>query len=499
MKPLLRYFLFVFICLQGAPFVCAEMKTSEQTKECLDCHSELHPGLVASWLKSRHSQQTPALGLAKPGLERRITSETVPENLLNVAVGCYECHSLRTEKHADSFEHNGYRINVVVSSADCATCHTVEAEQYADNLMAHAYGNLVDNTLYQDFTKAVNSTYIYHSTTLQLGSSNPMTEYESCLYCHGTKIQVKGLVTKDTDYGELQFPDLEGWPNQGVGRINPDGSKGACTSCHPRHDFSLATARKPYTCSECHKGPDVPAYKVYEVSKHGNIFKSEEKEYDFTAVPWTVGQDFTAPTCAACHASLLVSPEKTVIAERTHKYNDRLSWRLFGVPYAHPHPIKADLSGVVNSLGLPIAVELTGEPVGTFVINEEEQQARNDRMKTVCLSCHSTQWVDSHFKRLANTIETSNRQTVEATKIMLDIWKGGYEKGLPQQANIFDEEGERMWTTVWLFYANSTRFASAMAGGGDYGVFANGRYQTTEQMNELLERLKLYKALERKQ
>jgi hydroxylamine dehydrogenase len=43
-----------------------------------------------------------------------------------------------------------------------------------------------------------------------------------------------------------------------------------------------------------------------------------------------------------------------------------------------------------------------------------------------------------------------------------------------------------------------TRFASAMAGGGDYGVFANGQYQTTEQMNELLERLKLYKALERK-
>jgi hydroxylamine dehydrogenase len=48
------------------------------------------------------------------------------------------------------------------------------------------------------------------------------------------------------------------------------------------------------------------------------------------------------------------------------------------------------------------------------------------------------------------------------------------------------------------FMRTQTRFASAMAGGGDYGVFANGQYQTTEQMNELLERLKLYKALERK-
>ena len=62
--------------------------------------------------------------------------------------------------------------------------------------------------------------------------------------------------------------------------------------------------------------------------------------------------------------------------------------------------------------------------------------------------------------------------------------------------NIFDEKTERMWTTIWLFYANSTRFASAMAGGGDYGVFAKGRYQTTEQLTQLLEQLKLYHALE---
>lgn len=498
MKQLGGFFLLVSVCLLNGVAVHAEQNVSEQTEECLGCHSALHPGLVASWRQSRHSQQTPAQGLTKPALEQRISSTTVPESLLDVAVGCYECHSLRTDQHADSFEHNGYRINVVVSSADCATCHTVEAEQYGENIMSHAYGNLVDNTLYQDFTRAVNNPYNYHEGKLQIGADNQQTEYESCLYCHGTKIEVKGLITRDTDYGELVFPELEGWPNQGVGRINPDGSKGACTSCHPRHDFSIATARKPYTCAECHKGPDVPAYKVYEVSKHGNIFKSQEKEYNFTAVPWVVGRDFTAPTCAVCHASLLVSPDNDVIAERTHQYNDRLSWRLFGVPYAHPHPITADLGGVVNSAGLPLAVELTGEPVARFVIDANEQQTRNDRLKAVCLSCHSSQWTDTHFQRLENTIRTTNRQTVEATDIMLDIWKGDYEQGLPQKSNIFDEEGERMWTTVWLFYANSTRFASAMAGGGDYGVFANGRYQTTEQMNELLERLKLYRALDAK-
>jgi len=38
---------------------------STETEECLGCHRELHPGLVASWEKSRHSRTTPAAALQK--------------------------------------------------------------------------------------------------------------------------------------------------------------------------------------------------------------------------------------------------------------------------------------------------------------------------------------------------------------------------------------------------------------------------------------------------
>jgi hypothetical protein len=76
------------------------------------------------------------------------------------------------------------------------------------------------------------------------------------------------------------------------------------------------------------------------------------------------------------------------------------------------------------------------------------------------------------------------------------MWDEGFAEGLPQKANIFDEEVERMWVDIWLFYANSTRFASAMAGGGDYGVFANGRYQTTEQLYRLLEQYRSVQEIE---
>lgn len=492
----LLLFLAAFVLIKNTQ--SQELKISSETEECLECHSQLNPGLVTSWLNSRHSKTTPDQALQKEDLERRISTTNIDSSLLSVTVGCYECHSQNTNSHKDSFEHNGYIINVIVSPNDCSTCHSQEVEQYANNIMAHAYSNLVDNTLYQDLMATVNNPYSYSKDELFIGTTNMLTEYESCLYCHGTKIEVKGLTTKETDYGDYEFPVLEGWPNQGVGRVNPDSSLGACTACHPRHDFSIETARKPYTCSECHKGPDVPAFKVYEVSKHGNIFKSKSATFEFDAVPWTIGKDFTVPTCATCHASLVVSADNSVLLERTHQFNDRLSWRLFGVPYAHPHPINANLKAVRNSAGLPITTELNGDPVTKFVISKEEQDRRNATMKTVCLACHSSEWVDNHFIRLDNTIRTTNNITHESTKILMDIWELGYAKGLPQDSNIFDEDAERIWTNIWLFYANSTRFSSAMAGGGDYGVFAKGRYQTTEQLYSLLERLKMYKKIQSK-
>ena len=65
--------------------------------------------------------------------------------------------------------------------------------------------------------------------------------------------------------------------------------------------------------------------------------------------------------------------------------------------------------------------------------------------------------------------------TLSATNIVLTSWDKGYARGLAQKDSIFDETVEKMWVEHWLFYANSIRFASAMAG-ADYGAFANGRW-----------------------
>lgn len=486
------------IFISGKPNNFNNANISEETQQCLSCHTAIHPGIVSSWEKSLHSKITPLKAKEKPKHERRVSYDKLEDKLSNVVVGCFECHSLNTDKHQDAFEHFGFKINVIVTPNDCSTCHPVEAEEYSKNLMAFAHTNLVDNPIYKQLMRSVNNPHKIEKNKVIIGEDNKLSNNESCFYCHGSRIEVRGFEKRETDFGELEFPVLEGWPNQGVGRINPDGSRGSCTACHPRHSFSIEIARMPYTCAECHKGPDVPAYKVYEVSKHGNIFNSEGSKYNFSNVPWRLGTDLQVPTCATCHISLITTPDgKEVIAERTHRMNDRLSWRLFGVPYAHPHPVDPDLSKVKNKQNLPLIVELTGEPVKDFVISKEEQEARNLKMKNICNQCHSRSWVDGHFRRLENTITQTNNFTKEATKLLGEFWKKGYAKGLPQGENIFDEEVERMWTSIWLYYANSTRFASAMAGGGDYGVFADGRYQMTEQLYKMLEKFKQYQSLKR--
>lgn len=462
---------------------------SEATETCLDCHISITPGIVGDWQKSRHSQISMEDALSKSELEKRVSSSNLPDEELGYVIGCAECHMINNETHTDSFEHNDYTIHTVVSPPDCAICHAVEWDEYQKNIMSRAYSNLMDNPLYMDLLNSISGVQHFENGHLAGSVADDTTNASACLACHGTVVTVDGFAERDTELGEMIFPVLKGWPNQGVGRINPDGSIGACTPCHARHQFSIELARKPATCAQCHKGPDVPAYKVYQASKHGNIYAAENHNWDFNAVPWTVGKDFTAPTCAVCHISLLVDEDENVIAKRTHQMNDRLDKRLFGLIYSHPHPIDANTSIIRNKAGLPLPTELTGEPATDFLIDEAEQAVRLERMKTICRSCHASGWVDGHFVMLDKAIETTNAMTLTATKLMSQIWEEGYAEGLPQGKSIFDEAIEKKWVEQWLFYANSVRFSAAMAG-ADYGVFANGRWQMSKNLREMHDWLK---------
>jgi hydroxylamine dehydrogenase len=72
---------------------------------------------------------------------------------------------------------------------------------------------------------------------------------------------------------------------------------------------------------------------------------------------------------------------------------------------------------------------------------------------------------------------------------MSAAWKESFAKGLAKKANPFDEAIEKMWVEQWLFYANTTRLASAMVG-ADYGVFADGRWYLSKNIQDMFDWLK---------
>ncbi|MCX7913984.1 MAG: hypothetical protein N2511_05300 [Thermodesulfovibrionales bacterium] len=458
---------------------------SSQTAACIGCHKTYTPGIVEDWQKSLHANTTPAMALKKSSLERRVSADKFDASVANVVVGCYECHSINPTKHKDNFNHMGYKINTVVSPIDCATCHPVEARQFSGSKKAHAYGNLTKNPVFSSLVDTIVSVKKIENGKVIQTPASASTRHETCFACHGTEVKVNGLKEVDTAMGKIKVPALSNWPNQGVGRINPDGSLGACSACHPRHSFSIEIARKPYTCAQCHLDPDVPAWNVYKESKHGNIYFSKYQDWNFKAVPWKVGKDFQAPTCATCHNSLITTADNKVIIDRTHDFGARLWIRLFGLVYSHPQPIHGDTSVIKNKDGLPLPTTFTGEVAETGLISRDEQSKRQKTMQGLCKSCHTTQWTTNHFVKLENTIKEVDNMTLSATLLLLEAWKNNLAEGLIHGKNPFDDAIEQMWIRQWLFYGNSIKYSSAMTGAPDYATFKNGWWNLTENLQHM--------------
>ncbi len=478
----------IFLCsLSVFPQTAShQLKISEDTQTCIDCHEDVTPGIVGDWLTSRHSKTSFSQAVKVKEIERRVSSKSVPDELSDVAVGCYECHCLNPDKHADNFEHYGYRVNIVVSPKDCSTCHGEEYGQYKNSKKAHALDNLRKNPVFSALVETIDGVKQIKKNKIVGLPASHFTLNETCYACHGTEVKVEGTRTIATDGGDILVPNLTNWPNQGVGRINPDGSRGSCTACHPRHSFSIETARRPYTCGQCHLAPDVPAFNIYKESKHGNIFETGEHVWDWNAVPWKVGTDFNAPTCAACHNSLLTKSSGEVIVKRNHDFGGRLWVRVFGLIYSHPQPKSGATYEIKNKDGLPLPTDFANNTAYEYLITSEEQAGRKAEMEKVCSSCHSTSWIMGHFEKFESSVKEADKMVEAATELMSKAW----EKKLADNKNPFDEPIEQLWVKQWLFYANSVRYASAM-GGPDYAAFKNGWWELTNNLNNMHQLMRL--------
>lgn len=95
-----------------------------------------------------------------------------------------------------------------------------------------------------------------------------------------------------------------------------------CDSCHTRHVFSAAEARRPEACITCHSGPPHPDDETYFHSKHGQLYLAEGETWDWSK-PLSRG-NYPAPTCAYCH-----------MENGKHQVADKAIWK-FGLKQINP-------------------------------------------------------------------------------------------------------------------------------------------------------------------
>jgi hypothetical protein len=249
-----------------------------------------------------------------------------------------------------------------------------------------------------------------------------------CESCHGCKVQL--------DPSSPNLLARKSWPNSGIGRINPDGSKGSCNACHTRHSFSAAQARQPQSCAKCHIGPDHPQREVYEESKHGNAYLTHIDDMNLNADPWVVGRDyFVAPTCATCHMG--ATPSLAV----THDVGTRLSWTLRPAVSKH----------------------------------KTDWQAKRETMKKVCVACHGRAFADGHYYQYDAVVNLYNEKFAAPAGAIMDIIRRN--KLLENPAD-FGNRVEWTYWELWHHEGRRLRHGAAMMG-PDY-TWWHGAYEVAK-------------------
>ncbi|MBL7187574.1 MAG: hypothetical protein ISS70_14730 [Phycisphaerae bacterium] len=257
----------------------------------------------------------------------------------------------------------------------------------------------------------------YHHNNVNLG----------CIECHGSFVLAE-------PNGKLQ-----GWPNIGPGRINPDGSLGSCTYCHSGHRFSVEEARKPEACGQCHLGPDHPQHEIYEESKHGNLYATSGESWNWKAPVGEWGpEDIDAPTCATCHMSGFGD-----IVQTTHNVGERLYWEL------------QSKKSVPQWKG-PDEVDLITERIPDPVQAERGRQ----EMLLVCAQCHSSQWANNYFQEFDKVVEDYNKVWAHTDSLLQDA----YNDGLISRDNPIDETPEIMHYLIWHHDGRRWRMGASMMG-----------------------------------
>ena len=355
---------------------------------CAQCHREETAAIVHQYERSAHSRSK---------------------------VTCLDCH--QPQDGQETNDHFNFRLARNITSLNCQGCHRTEYEQFARSRHAlPAWSAVVGSTGMSPelvvFGEQHHPGAVDRPPNALAALEGAAAIDSGCLGCHQ------------------------------IGRPNRDGSIGSCTACHSRHSTSIALAREPQTCGQCHMGPDHAQIEIYNESKHGVLYAAQRASMNLDADPKRLTiADMSVPTCATCHLSGLDG------LKVTHDTTERLSYWLFA-PVSERRPAYS--------------------------------RARTEMQET-CLRCHASSSVARFYEEAEAVLAKTNEQVRVGKALMDSLRADGLLTDDP-----FDEPIEFLFFDYWHYYGRTAKHGAFM-GGADF-VQWHGNYELLLKLTELKER-----------
>jgi hydroxylamine dehydrogenase len=336
------------------------------TGRCAECHAQQHYSVVHEYEMSVHAQKN---------------------------VTCLDCH--QPAERQEKTDHHGYTISKKLTAANCQSCHCQQYRQFLQS--RHAAPSWA--AVYGE--KGLSAEQVNFAETFHPGSckrpANALVSLEGasavtsgCVKCHS------------------------------VGMPNSDGTIGNCTACHTRHTASVAIARMPSTCGQCHMGPDHSQLEIYNESKHGVMFAAQKEMLKLDTKPGKLtSREMFVPTCTTCHMSGLNG------LKTTHDTSERLSYKL-------------------------------ADAISTRRPNYAQAQMA---MKEVCSQCHARTLVDRIYDEGEKAVESTNEKVKASSDIMDSLRKEGILTNKP-----FSEPIDFMYFDLWHYYGRTAKHGAFMGG-----------------------------------
>jgi hydroxylamine dehydrogenase len=377
-----------FLINRARPRVETEQPRADYVRasgKCAECHARTQYSIVHEYEMSKHAQK---------------------------GINCLDCHQPADGQKGK--EHNGFTVVSSLTAGNCRRCHEDIYQQFLRSRHAAVSWAAVRGD------KAFTTEQVKFAETYQPGGvkrpPHPFTTLEGpsamtsgCEQCHS------------------------------IGKPNDDGTIGNCTACHTRHSSSVAIARQPRTCGQCHLGPDHSQIEIYEESKHGVMFSAQGKLLDLTVEPKKLTtREMFVPTCATCHMSGING------LGLTHDPSERLSYFL-------------------------------ADAISAKRPNYTQTQAK---MKQICNQCHTPEVIDRVYAQAEQVVQTTNDK-VNAAKTLMD----GLRADGTISGPLFSNPIDFVYFDFWHYDGRTSKHGAFM-GGSDF-VQWHGNYPMLKKTVEL--------------